>query len=232
MKVDPGRLGEIVGEDRPDLVALDDRQARPRPDTVVAERLDRVLQRIDPVLDLVDRQLEDLRVPLDPGIERLVAEGQRRGLAIEEPLDDGGRIGIVIHRLRRRGRRCMRGAVAGSPDAAAEPPGLATAAAGGRERPCRRRCGRAGGQGCRGDAATGEGSGAEEASARQGGGGAAVGGLVGGGRAHVHAADNRSRVALPGRGRTARRGGPEVPTRKRGHPYHRRTTGQQMPDVM
>jgi hypothetical protein len=65
MEVDAGRLVEVVLEDRPDAITLDDLDPRRRPRPVVTERVDRWLHRVDLVLDLVDRQLEDLHAVLD-----------------------------------------------------------------------------------------------------------------------------------------------------------------------
>ena len=58
-----------------------------------------VLLRVDPVLDLVDRQLEDLDVALELRLERLVAVALDLGrLAAEEAVDDGLRVGVVVDR--------------------------------------------------------------------------------------------------------------------------------------
>ena len=64
------------------------------------------------MLDLVDRHLEDLDAVLDPRRrQRLVAgAGERRALAVEEPLDDRQSCRVVV------GRR-------GDPDGAAEAAG-------------------------------------------------------------------------------------------------------------
>ncbi len=58
-----------------------------------------LLLRVDPVLDLLDRQLEDLHPVLDPGLERLVAVALDLGrLAAEEPVDGRLRGGVVVDR--------------------------------------------------------------------------------------------------------------------------------------
>ncbi|MBA2489455.1 MAG: hypothetical protein H0V36_09095 [Chloroflexi bacterium] len=73
MEVDTGGLVEVVGEDRPDCVAFDDGQSWPWPNAVVAECGDRILERVDAMVDPVDGQFEDFGVALDPWLERLVA---------------------------------------------------------------------------------------------------------------------------------------------------------------
>ena len=106
VEVDAGRLSQVVLEDRADLVALGDRDPRTRPRSVVAERRDRRHDRVDPMLDLVDRQLEDLDVAVEPRLERLVAHRVGRRLATEEALDAGLGVRVVVDRRRsRRGRR-------------------------------------------------------------------------------------------------------------------------------
>ena len=86
VEVDPGRLGHVVRERDPDLVALGDPQDGPRPHLVVAERLDRRVDRVDLPLDLVDRELEHLgAVGVDPrGLQRLVPLGDHRELGVVE----------------------------------------------------------------------------------------------------------------------------------------------------
>ena len=100
VEVDAGRLLEVVLEDRPDLVALGDGQARARPHPVVAERLDRRQDRVDPMLDLVDRQLEDLDPVLEPRFEWLVAHRVGGRLAAEEAVDTGLGIRVMVGRRR------------------------------------------------------------------------------------------------------------------------------------
>src|SRR5215212_8307774 len=100
MEMDARRLVEVVREDRLDLVALDDVDARARPRAVEAERVDRLVLGVDLVLDLIDGQLEHLRAADDPWVAVGLVPGtlERGGLAIEEALDHGqsGRI-VVVH---------------------------------------------------------------------------------------------------------------------------------------
>ena len=89
VEMDAGRLLQVVLEDRPDLVALDDVEPRPGPHRVEPERRDRVLHRVDLVLDLVDRELEDLDVTVERRLLGLVAGAlDLVVLAVEEPRDD------------------------------------------------------------------------------------------------------------------------------------------------
>ena len=57
------------------------------------------------MLDLVDRQLEDLDVAVEPRLERLVAHRVGCGLATEEAVDAGLGIRVVVRR-RRSGGGC------------------------------------------------------------------------------------------------------------------------------
>ena len=98
VEVDAGRFLEIVLEDRPDLVTLGDGQPRARPHPVVAERLDRRQDRIDPMLDLVDRHLEDLDPVLEARFEWLVAHRVGGRLAAEEAVDTGLGIRVMVGR--------------------------------------------------------------------------------------------------------------------------------------
>ena len=68
--MDAGRLLEVVREDRPDLVALGHPDRRPRPLLVVAERLRGRHELVDVLVDLVDRELEDLDLAVELGLER------------------------------------------------------------------------------------------------------------------------------------------------------------------
>ena len=102
----PGRLVEVVREDRPDLVALDDIDPRARPRPVEAERLDRLLLGVDLVADLVDRELEDLDVAVERRLLGLVAHAFDAGaLAVEEALHDREGGGVVVARDGRRAGR-------------------------------------------------------------------------------------------------------------------------------
>jgi hypothetical protein len=112
VEVNAGRLVQVVPEDRPDPVALHHLDPWRRPCPVVAERRDRVRYGVDPVQDLVDRQLEDLDAVLDPGRrQRLVpCTLERRAFAVEESLHDREGGCVVVHRRGgRRGRSRRRG---------------------------------------------------------------------------------------------------------------------------
>ena len=107
VEVDPRRFGQVVLEDRPDPVALHDLDPRARPRAVEPEGRDRILDRVDLVLDLVDGHLVDLDAVLDPRRRQgLVARaGERRALAVEEPLDDREGRRVVVGRRGRPGWR-------------------------------------------------------------------------------------------------------------------------------
>ncbi len=84
VEVDARRLLEVVGELRPNLVALVHPDGRARPLAVVAETGDRVALLVDPLLDLVDGELEDLDVAVE-------LRGERRQGVAEEELRAPGR---------------------------------------------------------------------------------------------------------------------------------------------
>ena len=106
VEMDAGRLVHVVLERRADRVALDDVSARSRPRPVEAEGLDGVLLRIDAVVHLLDRELEDLHAVHDRRFERLVAVAvDLRGLAAEEPVDGSLRHRVVVDRRTRWRRR-------------------------------------------------------------------------------------------------------------------------------
>ena len=112
VEVHSRRLSHLVREDRPDPVALGDGQPWAGPRPVVAETGHWVLHGVDPMIDFLDRQLEHLD-PVDDarlqgGISRAV---HGRALAIQEPPDDGQRVGVMVHGRRRRGGRRDRAVV-------------------------------------------------------------------------------------------------------------------------
>src|SRR5204862_6533597 len=101
-----GRLVEVVMVGRANGVALGGLDSGCRARAVVAERRDRLLDCVDPVVDPVDGQLEDLDGPVEPGLDRLVSGTfELPALAIEESLDDRERSRVVIDRGARSGPR-------------------------------------------------------------------------------------------------------------------------------
>ena len=174
MEVDAGRLMQVVLEDRPDRVALDDRQSRSGPRAVEAECRDRVLDRVDPVLDLVDRESK-LGLAVQPWLEGLaspaaVSRLRRRGIdpttALALASWSGWRLTptptVPAHATRRATARSRRrGPDSGSTGSSGAGRGLRSVGP-----TCRRgRC--ACGQGRGGDAAADEHARAKEAAARQ-----------------------------------------------------------------
>ena len=177
VEMDAGRLVHVVLERRADRVALDDRQSRTRPRPVESEGLDGVLLRIDAVVHLLDRELEDLHAVHDRRFERLVAVAlDLGGLAAEEPVDGSLRRRVVVDRCTRwrRGRRrggLMRRVVGGR-DRGRLAGGRRRRRRGGRGRrpvdPAGRRSGRgwrAGGDGRGDETSAGQGAGAQQAAA-------------------------------------------------------------------
>ncbi len=168
--MDPGRLVEVVLEDRPEPVALDHVDARAGPGAVEAECVDRRLLGVDLVLDLVDGQLEDLRrtVALRVAVRLVAGPIERSTLAVQKALDHGQGVRVMVagSSARARCRGCVGAVVVRRGGGRGRCPGRG--GAGG----CRCRCvdprghgcgGRARRDGCGSKAATGDDRPAQEA---------------------------------------------------------------------
>jgi hypothetical protein len=105
VEMDAGRFVQIIREDGPDLVAFHGFEPGPGPGAVEAEGIDRRQDRVDPVADLVDTQIEDLDSAIEARDDGLVAGSLHLAvLTVEESLDDGQGESVVV-RLRRTPRR-------------------------------------------------------------------------------------------------------------------------------